>query len=291
MEEAKPSSPKSYSPVEGGEEGQMPEYERQRLLRIRENKARMEALGLPHLASSLLGPLAEQEKGDKLSKLKKNKRGRVSKLGEEDDEEYRPSDDDDEEEAGGSSPPSGKEEKGEKVSSGSRRKGKKKNVSNLGKACKSSYVKAKSNVSDCIDDDAALEQAIALSLGVPMEDSLALHDGLSSSGIKETETGRYKKKDNAQEPSARRKTKQRKSGIQLTEDEVLAFFFSFDEVGKGYVTVRDIQRMAVAHDFSWTDSEIANMIHSFNSGGDGKLSLDDFRSIVSRCNMMQELGE
>ncbi|XP_072987823.1 uncharacterized protein [Typha latifolia] len=206
MEEAKPSSPKSYSPVEGGEEGEMPEYERQRLLRIRENKARMEALGLPHLASSLLGPLAEQEKGDKLSKLKKNKRGRVSKLGEEDDEEYRPSDDDDEEEAGGSSPPSGKEEKGEQASSGSRRKGKKKNV------------KAKSNVSDCIDDDAALEQAIALSLGVPMEDSLALHDGLSSSGIKETETGRYKKKDNTQEPSARRKTKQKLGkGMSLYE--------------------------------------------------------------------------
>ncbi|GJN02224.1 hypothetical protein PR202_ga19554 [Eleusine coracana subsp. coracana] len=79
-----------------------------------------------------------------------------------------------------------------------------------------------------------------------------------------------------------------KSRIQLTEDDVIAFFFSFDEVGKGYITPWDLERMATINDFIWTDSEMSNMIRCFDSDGDGKINLEDFRNIVSRCNMLQE---
>jgi len=66
------------------------------------------------------------------------------------------------------------------------------------------------------------------------------------------------------------------------------FTFWFTEVGKGYITPWDLERMATINDFIWTDSEISNMIRCFDSDGDGKINLEDFRSIVSRCNMLQE---
>ncbi|KAF2303503.1 hypothetical protein GH714_018838 [Hevea brasiliensis] len=59
------------------------------------------------------------------------------------------------------------------------------------------------------------------------------------------------------------------------------------EAGRGLLTVRDLQRVATAHDFTWTDRELTDMIHCFDSDGDGKLNLDDFRKIVCRCNMIR----
>ncbi|KAF9600513.1 hypothetical protein IFM89_009962 [Coptis chinensis] len=56
------------------------EYEKKRIERIKENKARLEALRLPSLATSLMGSVE-----------KKNRKGKEKK-GEEDDEEYKPSD-------------------------------------------------------------------------------------------------------------------------------------------------------------------------------------------------------
>lgn len=44
------------------------------------------------------------------------------------------------------------------------------------------------------------------------------------------------------------------------------------EAGKGSVTVRDLQRVATAHDFTWTERELANMIRYFDNDGDGKVS-------------------
>lgn len=60
------------------------EYEKQRLSRIAENKARMEALGLSKLSSSFMNsiPKASKEKG----------KGKARKKDE--DEDYRPIDDD-----------------------------------------------------------------------------------------------------------------------------------------------------------------------------------------------------
>lgn len=36
--------------------------------------------------------------------------------------------------------------------------------------------------------------------------------------------------------------------------------------------MRDLERMAVAHDFTWSDKELADMIRCFDSDGDGKVS-------------------
>lgn len=40
---------------------------------------------------------------------------------------------------------------------------------------------------------------------------------------------------------------------------------------KGGITVRDLERVAIAHDFTWTDKELADMIRCFDSDGDGKV--------------------
>ncbi|CAN0877230.1 hypothetical protein LINGRAHAP2_LOCUS11774, partial [Linum grandiflorum] len=65
------------------EEAVMPDYERQRLERMAANRARMEALGLPTLASSLMSPAVRRSK----SAQRKGKRKSV------DDEDYVPDQD------------------------------------------------------------------------------------------------------------------------------------------------------------------------------------------------------
>ncbi|XP_020095087.1 caltractin-like [Ananas comosus] len=219
---------------------------------------------------------------------------------EDDDEEYRPShgdhggDDDDEVEgrdgscsssSSSSSYSAGEEEEEEEEeeevggsSRGSKRKRKKKNLSNSQKGCKRSCVKGNiEKPDDFVDEDAALEQAIALSLGGVAENSAVSGVLSQKSGTKESETG-----------GKRKNRKLFKSRVQLSEDEVIGYFFLFDEVGKGHISVWDLQRMALAHDFTWTDSETAAMVHLFDTDGDGKLNLEDFRTIASRCNMMHE---
>lgn len=61
------------------------EYEKQRLSRIAENRARMEALGVPKIASSLMGS------GPNAKKRKEQKKGKAKVL--EEDEDYRPDED------------------------------------------------------------------------------------------------------------------------------------------------------------------------------------------------------
>lgn len=45
------------------------------------------------------------------------------------------------------------------------------------------------------------------------------------------------------------------------------------EAGKGGITVRDIQKMAIEHDFIWSEKEFADMVYFFDSNGDGKVSI------------------
>lgn len=40
--------------------------------------------------------------------------------------------------------------------------------------------------------------------------------------------------------------------------------------------MRDIERVAIAHDFMWTEKELTDMIHCFDSDRDGK--------VRSRCS-------
>ncbi|XP_052151977.1 uncharacterized protein LOC127770351 [Oryza glaberrima] len=267
----------------GGEP--MNDYERQRLARIRENEARLQALGIRRLAAS---PLLHSPASSAGGKGKRKSRAADA------DEEYLPSDggeDDEEEESSSTSDQDGEEEEDAEASSRSRKKGKKK-VLNSGKSSQVTHRKENAHLADSVDDDAALQQAIALSLAESLENSVPAMSGETpSTGMKGSGSTPCKKNNTVPiQDSAKtmRIKKQGKSRIQLTEDDVVAFFFSFDEVGKGYITPWDLERMATVHDFIWTDSEISKMIHCFDSDRDGKINLEDFRTIVSRCNMLQE---
>ncbi|KAF9600514.1 hypothetical protein IFM89_009963, partial [Coptis chinensis] len=44
----------------------------------------------------------------------------------------------------------------------------------------------------------------------------------------------------------------------------------YTEAGKGGVSVKDLRKVAIDHDFVWSDKEMADMIHLFDSDGDGK---------------------
>ncbi|XP_009401669.2 uncharacterized protein LOC103985638 isoform X1 [Musa acuminata AAA Group] len=283
------------SKADEGRGGPMPEYERQRLSRIRENRSRLEALGISGLASSLLSPPPPPSKRQERREKAMKGAGRGRAVGDEDDDDYLPSDADQDDggEGGGESSSLGEEEEEEqaekKPSSVSRGKGKKRGSSKAAKVMK----KGKTEPNDLTDSDTALKQAIALSLGEHMDPNEAVGGIPQNSGSSVADFGPYRKdKSSAHGPAGRRKSKiVNKSRVQLTEDEVDAYFFSFDEVGKGYITQQDLQKMAIAHDFSWTKSEIFNMIHCFDSDGDGKLSLKDFRAIVCRCKMIKDAAK
>ncbi|KAL5216474.1 hypothetical protein ABZP36_007875 [Zizania latifolia] len=265
----------------------MNDYEKERLRRIRENEARLRALGIRRLAAS---PLLRSPPPSAAGKGKrKNPPADV-------DEEYLPSDggEEGEEESSSTSEQDDEEEEDIKSSSRSRKKGKKKML-NSGKSSEGTSRKDNAPLTDFVDDDAALQQAIALSLAESLENSVAATRAeTSSTGMEGSDSTPCKKNDAVpiQDSAKIRKIKkQGKSRIQLTEDDVVAFFFSFDEVGKGYITPWDLERMATVNDFIWTDSEISKMIHCFDSDRDGKINLEDFRTIVSRCNMLQEPGK
>ncbi|KAM4072077.1 hypothetical protein ACB094_11G110300 [Castanea mollissima] len=129
--------------------------------------------------------------------------------------------------------------------------------------------------SDYIDNDDALRQAIALSL----QESAGLSDVVHCGPLKCSEA------DVVNAKLMRRRDFG--SRVQMTEDELVVNFFQFDDTWKGGITVRDIERVANAYDFMWTEQELSDMIHCFDSDRDGKLSLEDFRKIVGRCNMIK----
>ncbi|XP_019161061.1 PREDICTED: centrin-2 [Ipomoea nil] len=275
------SSSDSEEPaIETRGKGKISHYEKQRLKRIEENRARMEALGLRKMTASLMGSISKAQKkvGDKKGK---------KKVGAEEDDEYKPS----EGEEGLSSP--GEEDENDNGGDGFS-----KSVSNKSKIKKSTPKKGASNnqpvsESDFMNDDDALMQAIALSL----QDSAGFLDVSKapnkSAGAHITgENHREKKVDSSTpEGTGKRKRKQSiRNRVQMTEDEFILHFFQFDEAGKGSISVRDLRRVAAAHDFLWSDEELGDMIHCFDVDGDGKLSLEDFRKIVIRCNMMVSVG-
>ncbi|KAI9078843.1 hypothetical protein K1719_039184 [Acacia pycnantha] len=245
------------------------EYEKQRLSRIAENRGRLEALGLPKMASSLkrLGYNVIYNNGKK-------------KAG--DDEEYVP--DDAEAILSSSSREDGLDDDdddfvSEKASQSRKRKVKKRCSKPKARVSR----KDPCNNSYHIDDDESLKQAIALSLQDSAEGSFFSDKHVANAAHVDT-----KGKNHIEEDKGKRKNKKSfTSRLQMTEDEVIVHFFEIDETGKGSITVRDLQRVAAAHDFVWTDKELSDMIHCFDSDNDGQLTLDDFRKIIVRCNMIK----
>lgn len=273
------SSDDSETPINGSKQV-VPEYEKQRQHRIEENKARMEALGLHKMASSLMGSVKKQSKDKGKAKFFK-------------DEEYRPPDGI-EEELSSSSEENAAADDDEFMGGGGSK--------SCGRKVKNTKSKSKKKVptqkllrsSDFIDDDDALMEAIALSLKDSAEVSDMVNNGPSqSSDAQVINATLNQRKGNAylQEVTGRRKRKKLNSSrMQMTEDELLVHFCQFDEAGNGDIGLRDIQRMANTHDFTWTDKEMADMIHCFDSNADGRLSFGDFREIVVRCNMIEKPG-
>ncbi|XP_018853849.1 uncharacterized protein LOC109015851 [Juglans regia] len=281
-----PEESESRTPISNGGA----EYEKQRLSRIAENRARLEALGLPKIASSLWG--SAQKVSDE--KTKKKRKGKVKDDGDDDDgdKDYRP---DEVEESLSLSNGEEANEDGDgddylgETYSGSRRKKLKTKGSKPKKKVPAQKFLSKP---DYNDDDDALMQAIALSLQGSAGISGVVHSGPSkcsefdavNSTLIETKGASH-----VQEDAGKKKKKKSlfSSRLQMTEDELVVHFFLFDDAWKEGITKRDIERVAIAHDFMWTEKELADMIHCFDSDGDGKLSLDDFRRIVGRCNMIK----
>ncbi|XP_017615710.1 uncharacterized protein LOC108460646 isoform X1 [Gossypium arboreum] len=246
------------------------EYEKQRLARIAENRARMEALGLPKIASSLMGSSPNTSRTS--SKIK-GKRKVI-----DDDEDYRPNDNEDDHDEDDDDKLDGDDEEeflGSKTPQTQSRKNKVKNKGSKSK--KKASVQKHLSSSDYIDDgDDELMKAIALSLKDSGEVLGAVPTDVQDATFTES-------KGNARS----KRKKSFTSRVQMTEDEMVVHFFHFDEAGKGSISMRDLRRVAIAHDFMWTDKDLAEMIQCFDTDGDGKLDLDDFRKIVSRCNMLR----
>ncbi|XP_057534201.1 caltractin-like [Amaranthus tricolor] len=257
------------------------DYEKQRELRISQNRAKMEAMGLKKIANSLV------DSGIKRKSQLKSKSKRVSMNGVEDDL-YNPNDEDEDDDSDSSLNSSSEElEEDQKGKKKNKKKKNKKilNVTNSGYASKK--VKSRkprsntqnslkksvdvSDATDLLDVDEALKEAIALSL----------------KDFRETSDQQIGKTNEHTREASTRKRKSFKSSVQMTEDDLVINFCQFDEIGKGSITLRDLQRMAASHDFTWTDKELADMIQCFDSDKDGKLTLDDFRNIVLRCNILQ----
>ncbi|KAG9452346.1 hypothetical protein H6P81_005250 [Aristolochia fimbriata] len=270
-ENAGDSSPEDVETQRDEGEGEVPEYEKQRLLRIKENRERMQALGLRNLASSVFGSASKQKRGVESGKRKGRKK-------RDEDDDYTPVDGEQVESS--SSEATEEEEEALRRGSASKSKVNKRSQSNVKRTKKDQLERLHSN-SDFIDNDTALQQAIALSLANQPENSRASPVGQKSGkdeGSSTKESTGTRKKRNLMRSISR---------VQMTEDEMVAYFFSFDESGKGYISLRDLRKMATLHNFTWTDNELVDMIHGFDSDRDGKLTLDDFRAVVTRCNLLR----
>ncbi|XP_057843528.2 uncharacterized protein LOC131052904 [Cryptomeria japonica] len=283
------------------------DYEKQRQRKIEENKAKLQALGLPELASSLPQPKASKQK---ISISNKGKR-------KQDDNDYQPSEEEDDREQSDSSAdeeiqqklPTPRKSTPAKKRAPARPKGKKmKSLNSLivDKASKeygSLLIDHEANNNVALqqiglDEDAALQQALALSMGVSMEDTASVTEasrqhlqfGMSKEKINDSELLEKCKDiaDASKISHGKRQKKKTKSinTIQLTEDEVIAYFFYFDEAGKGKITVRDLERVALAHDFMWSKQELSEMINAFDKDCDRQINLEDFKAIAARCNMV-----
>ncbi|KAL4338366.1 hypothetical protein HN51_048533 [Arachis hypogaea] len=248
------------------------EYEKQRLSRIAENNAKLEALGLHKMAASLL-----KRKGKE--KLKEEELDDH----DDDDDEYIP-DDDAEEPVSDSSDDKDEEFVIGNASGSRKRKVKDKGLKMKAKVSGKKHCNRNSEYVDGDDEDEALRQAIALSL----QDS-GVEDSSFKHVVKNITKSEKKRNIQNQEDKERKKNKKSfASRLQMTEDELIVHFFQLDEAGKGTVSMRDLQRAAIAHDFSWTDKELVDMIRCFDSDGDGRITLDDFRKIAVRCNLIRE---
>uniref|UniRef100_A0A7N0SZ31 Uncharacterized protein n=1 Tax=Kalanchoe fedtschenkoi TaxID=63787 RepID=A0A7N0SZ31_KALFE len=179
------------------------EYEQQRLRRIRENKERMEAMGLRNMASFLR--VCDQKK----DKRKLKGKAKV-------DEEYRPSDD---EGSGGSDDDEFVTDLRPKTANKKIPKKKKKKMS----------VQNLMDATEVMDEDEDLKLAIALSLREAEIIETPQRVGEVDKKNNEAKTsGKEADARNHKDKGNRKTKKQMVSRMQMMEDEVILHFFRFD---------------------------------------------------------------
>ncbi|XP_013693081.2 calmodulin-like protein 12 isoform X2 [Brassica napus] len=237
-DESESEEERRYIIEEGKGDKMSGEYEKKRLTRIAENRARLEALGISKAAKALLPPSL-----------------RKPNSGEEDDDDYRPGDEIDESEY---------EEDEEEFLGHSSSKRMKTTSPPQKRRRRKKHLCRSDPLGD--DDDLDLNKAIALSLA----------------------GGGSHRNDQGSASSKKNKSDLIMSKMQMTADELILYFFHFDKAGKGFITLRDLATMANVHDFTWSDEELQDMIRCFDFDKDGKLSLDEFRKVVTRCRMLNE---
>ncbi|MCO5556918.1 hypothetical protein L7F22_010473 [Adiantum nelumboides] len=224
-----------------GEEGQLllTDYEKQREQRLKDNAAKLASLNLPSLASSL-GPSRRPQRQTTSSKKKI-------------DDDYVPSSSSDSQDSDGYDTQDDCDFQG------------------------AGLQVQQDQVLD-LDEDQAIEQAIALSLQIPA-------DTVTKTKSKVPRTQRNKRQVSDKKGSA---TKRRK-GVQeqFTAEEIAAIFSIIDEQGNGKFSVAELERVVRFHDFTWSKQEIADMIDIFDSDKDGQLDLPEFQSIFGRMNMLR----
>lgn len=154
---------------------------------------------------------------------------------------------------------------------------------------------------DLDDEELALQQALALSMGTPLEfagtgEIQNQSDWTRNKKIKVSKNigvaERGKDLHSALPPDVsghrqrRRKQKNQGGRSQFTEGELDALFALFDDKGRGRLSVADIAYVATAHDFAWSKDELSDMVEFFDSNQDGMLDVAEFRSLAARCNLI-----
>nr|XP_025657105.1 uncharacterized protein DDB_G0283697 isoform X2 [Arachis hypogaea] len=193
------------------------EYEKQRLSRIAENNAKLEALGLHKMASSLLNRKGKEKLKEEEEELDDH---------DDDDDEYIP-DDDAEEPVSDSSDDKDEEFVIGNASGSRKRKVKDKGLKMKAKVSGKKHCNRNSEYIDGDDEDEALRLAIALSL----QDS-GVEDSSSKHVVKNITKSEKKRNIQNQEDKERKKNKKLfASRLQMTEDELIVHFFQLDGVG------------------------------------------------------------
>ncbi|GBG61776.1 hypothetical protein CBR_g23736 [Chara braunii] len=169
------------------------------------------------------------------------------------------------------------------------------------------------------DDELALQQALALSLGQSLDAVNVPTEGLVQASAHEQEVnvkadgcfaergdedggnGSDKRKGRGGGGKGRKglgcheTEKKNDGGKQVgkrrlgppppTEEEVDALFYIFDDRSRGKISYKDVERMATLHDFTWSDEQIQDMIDFYDNDGDKRLDLAEFRAMVQSCNV------
>lgn len=68
--------------------------------------------------------------------------------------------------------------------------------------------------------------------------------------------------------------------------QIIELDLCLTEGGQGSITLQDLRRVAAAHDFTWSNKEMADMIQIFDNDGDGKV----ISALNFKCYLRNEIN-